>query len=396
MLIEELITLGKMLHKEGRFLGKRVMLGGGRAKSLSALANDSTYFFPVVASEYMSSDELVMVVRALERAYAMFARTAFALIPAVEVDSFDEATVRDYLSQFHTNIGMKPNFALSFEISSMKESTESSEFRMSVLNEANDDIGKPKVTQMDSFNQTKPFNTRLKPDQDDSTYRSTSAGKQMFSDLDWKKANELLPTSMQVPVKFVTKSDTGDVTTNIVEIIVNVKATMHKTPSGEMVRDVASSLLEKKGFLKFVKYISGEDDSTSDFLFGVSQMKFDLLNQKASPWIEAFKRRKRLADLAWGTLVNNFKPIATICLTMNEVNMLSTKYNIDVFKEAEKIMKTYYLLGFVIVDQVNEIVYTQFDSQPGFQEYPYKTLEREAANQDRVLKDMLKAMNAIR
>jgi len=385
MIIEEIVTLGKMIKKERKFLGKRLTVGGGRAKSLSSIANDSTYFFPVVASEYMASEELVMVIRALERAYAVFARTAFALIPAVEVDSFSSSTVRDYLSQFHTNIGIRPNAGVTLTFESAGSDKD---FNMLPLNEA-DKPYMPKTEPLDSLNKTgAEFST---VSNDVSQFKSTS--KSLFSDLDWKKANELLPTTLQIPVRFVTRNaQDAIVATNTVEIMVNIKATMHKTSSNELVRDIANTVNAKKGFLGFVKFISREEKSAADFLFGISQMKFDLLNQKANPWIEAFKRRQRLADLAKGTLVNSFKPIATICLTVNEVNLLKTKYGIDVFKQAEKIMKAYYLLGLVIVDQVNEIVYTQFDSQPGFQEYPYKTLEREAANQDRVLKDMIKAM----
>jgi hypothetical protein len=95
-------------------------------------------------------------------------------------------------------------------------------------------------------------------------------------------------------------------------------------------------------------------------------------------------------------LMNNLKPIATLCVTMNEVNALKTQYDIDVFKDVKKIMDAYYLLGFCIVDQVNEVVYVRYDSQVDFQEFPYKTLEREAASQDRTLKDMVKAMGALR
>lgn len=392
MIIEELLTGAKMMAKEAKYLGRRVYIGGSRTKSIASLSNDSTYFFPVVGSEYLSSDELVMLCRAFERSYAMFTRTCFSLIPAVEVPKFDEATVRDYLQKFHTNIGTSPN------VSRVVIDTGGPSFvdriSKSSLNEASTQAtGGISWTKDDNFRVNGTFKAASGSAGDAkdeaNPYKKATT---LFSDLDWKKANDMLPTTMQVPVKFV--DGNGNFTT--VEIMVNIKATMHKAGSGELIRDIANSVQGKSGFLRFVQYISGEQKSLSDFLFGISQMKSDLLNKKSNPWIEAFKRRKRLSDAALGTMADNYKPIATLCLTMNEVNMLKTKYNLDVFKEAASIMKTYYLLGFAIVDQVNEVVHVMYDSQPGFQDYPYKTLERESANQDRTLKDMVKAMGALR
>ncbi|MBS4063877.1 MAG: hypothetical protein KGZ74_04925 [Chitinophagaceae bacterium] len=402
MLFEEIVTLAKIFYKEMPFLKKgQLFLGGQRVKSIAQLANESTYFFPVVASENLTSDELIMIVRAIERSYAIFTRTGFSLIPAIEVGSFDDSTVKDYLSMFHTNIGTKSN--LSFKASNFIESA-SSDFNANILNEANfpkvNFAGADKkmsVSPMDAFGKdgSNTFAVEENKPKGYSSYVNKMTPSKIISDVDWRKANELIPTIIQIPVKFISRSS-NKVTEHMVELQVNVKATMHRASTDNLVHDIANTVAHKKGFLNFVRYLSGEQDSGADFIFGISQIKAELLDKKGSPWLAAFKRRKRLADIAWSMVSNNFKPIGTICLTMNEVELLKIKYNIDVFKEAEKIMKEYYLLGFLIADQTNEVLHVLYDSHPGFQEYPYKTLEREAANQDRVIKDMVKAMGAFK
>ncbi len=391
MLIEDLITLGKMLYKEKAFFGKRLHFGTSKGTSIAARANVSTYFFPVIAEDNLTSDEIVMIMRALERTYAVFTRTSFMLIPATEVDSFDEAMITDYLSKFHNNMGIRHDF--DFDVTLNSAITK--DLNANILNEATKvELKSPygKVYGDDvSIGNTLSFgsvgSTVANASNDTLKY-----GKGEFNNLDWKKANDLLPSSVTVPARFISK-DTNQAHT--VEIMVNVKAEMHKTPAEVLANGVASTMAEKKTLLNFVKLVSGEEASISDFLFGISQMKSDLIT-KGNPWLESFKRRKRLADLSFGMLKNNFIPTGTIALTMNTVNVLKQKYDIDVFKSADKIMKEYFLLGLLIADQTNEVLYTRFDSHSDFQEYPYKTLERESASQDKVIQNMIKAMGSYR
>jgi hypothetical protein len=415
-MIEELITLGKMyLKNKSIFPGKGDNIQiGGKIKSLAQASNEATYYFPVVASESLTPDENVMIMRALERVYALFTRTAFSLVPAIKVSNINIANVQDYLHQFHTNIGAKTPFGVNIRLEATTD-----QINYGILNEANA-AGNFKK-KMDNFadNVTSSTDTgnigayKIKHDYtyDDegkgtvdktekaqkyvSSFQSINKGA-VLGDVDWKKANDLIPTIVNVPVRFIEEQNNVIKTEYTVEISVNVKATMHRAPAETLIQDIMKSIHQGRGFLNFVKYFSGEEKSTADFMFGISNMKEDLMNRKSNPWLEAFKRRKRLSDLAWGTLIDNFKPIGTICLTMNEVNVLKNKYDIDIFKEAEKIIKQYFLLGFMIVDQVNELIYVQYDSQPGFQEYPYRTLEREGSNQDRTLRDMIKAMGNVR
>lgn len=371
LMLEELLTLGRMVLKNSSlFSGNRKLHLQLSGSSIARQANDATYYFPVIASDNLSTDEVTMMMKTIERSYALFARTAFSLIPAIEVPNLNQATVKEYLGRFHTNIGAQGNpQSYTLSINNLKfEAAGGENLNNGVLND---------------------FNAVLKEAGED--FPKTRPAK--FLDTDWKKANELMPTTISVPVTFISTDSNAQVTN---EIQVNVKATMHKASSKLLTADISKSLHQGRGFLNFVKYISGEQKSLIDFLFGISSMKEDMLNKKHIPWLEAFKRRKRLANLAWGTLAEQFKPTGTIVITMNEVNTLRNEYDIDIRKEAGKIMKEYFLLGFIILDQVNQMASIMYDGQPDFQEYPYKTLEREGMNQDKTVSDMIKAMGQFR
>lgn len=382
MLIEELVTLGKMLYKEGKtaLRFKQTELTSAKIKSLAQTANQSTYYFPVVASDNLTSSEVTMLMKALERQYMVFTRTAFSLVPAIQVDSIDKATMTNYLKQFHSNIGMRnafdPESLIKLFDESYKEKTDNltilnEDIRLLDINEMNPVTGKKGSTM--GGDPTILYNTKI--------------------DQEWKKANELIPTTMMAPI---TVYINGGTDATEFKIPVNIKATMHRVNSMALTNDIASTSTKKRGFLNFVKFISGEQKSLTEFLFAVSHMKQDALDNKKNPWLTAFKRRKRLANMTWNYVSENYKPIGTVVLTMDEVNQLKVKYDLDIFKESNKIMDEYLLLGFVILDQVNEVAHMKFDGQEHFQEYAYRTLEREGNNQDRAIKDMIKAMGSFR
>lgn len=372
MFIEDIIMLGRKIIKDNILKTKKITLTQ-RFKSLSQASTESTYFFPIACSEQLTSDELMMLMKMFERNYAVFTRTAFSLIPFVDMSN-SEYGIKEHLSKVHQNIGVPANIgSVSIKLEAASEG-----INYGILNENN--AAKEFVENLKSKVSVE------KADIHSQKKKAASQSATATVDHEWKKANEVLPTTVIIPL---------NVKDTTVEIPVHIKAVMHKVPTQVLIKDIVGSIHQSKGFLNFVKYISGEQKSLIDFLFGISNIKEDLLNRTKSPWLDAFKRRRRLAKLAWGTVADNYKPIGTIVLTMNEVNILKNQYDVDVFKEARKIMNQYYLLGFTILDQTNEIAYVMFDAYPDFQEYPYRTLEREANNQDKTLREMIRAMGRV-
>ena len=96
-------------------------------------------------------------------------------------------------------------------------------------------------------------------------------------------------------------------------------------------------------------------------------------------------------------LMNNYLPNGTIVITMNEVDYIKSEYGVDIMRSdhCRMLMDANFLLGFVVLDQTNEIAHVMYDGINGgsFQQYSYAALEREQQNSDRAMKEMFRLMN---
>lgn len=219
--------------------------------------------------------------------------------------------------------------------------------------------------------------------------------KEIFTDMDMKKSNEAVPTFAKATIGFVV-----DETEQVIErdVLVGIKVWVHKVPARELVSDIYNALINKRGFLKFVKYVSGEEKSLADLLFGIKELRTDATatrNQGVGQWLPAMRRRKRWSNMSVPYLMRNYTPNGTIVVTMNEVNYIRDEYGIDIMRDdhVRMIMDQSFLLGFVVLDQANEIVYVSYDGHGGkFEQYTYAMLEREQATSDRMMRELYRSM----
>lgn len=203
--------------------------------------------------------------------------------------------------------------------------------------------------------------------------------KEVFTDMDVKKANEAVPIFAKASIGFIV-DETEEVVTR--DVLVGIKAYIHRYSSKDMINDVYSGVINNRKFLKFVKFITGEERSLSDLIFGIKELKVDAIDSRnqASAWKTAFKRRKRWAKISIPYLMKEYTPNGTLVMTMNQVSYIKDEYGLDIMdpSNVKVVMDTNYLLGFVIIDQAEEIVYVTYDGHGyGFQQYTYAMLERE-------------------
>jgi hypothetical protein len=215
-----------------------------------------------------------MILRALERAYAMFTRTSFSLIPAVEVKDFNDATIKDYLDKFHSNMGLRHDFTAELQLNSDSPK----DFNCSILNEATKVTlkkdGLKSLKDKGAVSNSMSFGALGSVTKDENDNPAIYSTKPQMIDSDWKKANDMVPSTVMVPVTFISgDKDDPQRPSTTVDIMVNIKAFMHRIPSAAMVENIVSTLAQKKTLLNFIKFVSGEEKSVADFLFGISQMK---------------------------------------------------------------------------------------------------------------------------
>ena len=220
--------------------------------------------------------------------------------------------------------------------------------------------------------------------------------RSVFTDMDVKKANDALPMFAKATISFVV-DDTGEVLNR--DLLIGIKAYMHLAPAAELVTDIYNCIINKRKFLRFVKFITGEERSLSDLLFGINELKTDALSNKSESgrWRSAFRSRKRWSKISIPKLMKEYTPNGTLVITMNEVNYLKDQYGIDIMRSdhVKMLMDADFLLGFVIIDQANEMVYVTYDGHGyGFQQYTYHMLERAAEISQREMMQLYRAFKS--
>ncbi|WP_171567699.1 hypothetical protein, partial [Brevibacillus sp. MCWH] len=89
-------------------------------------------------------------------------------------------------------------------------------------------------------------------------------------------------------------------------------------------------------------------------------------------------------------------PNATIVISMEEAEYIRSQFGYDLMDESlvRKIMDTYFLLGFVIVDNSSQIVHFLFDGITNYQSVTFSGLET-GTRKDNELKEILKLVQRI-
>ena len=218
--------------------------------------------------------------------------------------------------------------------------------------------------------------------------------REIFTDMEMKKANEAVPTFARANIGFIV-DETEQVITR--SVLVGIKVYIHKIAAMDLVNDIYNCIINKRKFLKFVKFISGEEKSLADLLFSFKEMRLDALNTRSSTkrWASAFRQRKRLSKMSVPYLMKEYTPNGSVVLTMDAVQYIKDEYGIDIMtpEHVKMLMDASFLLGFVILDQANEIVYVTYDGHGGnFQQYTYDMLVREQELSNKTMRELYRTL----
>ena len=214
-----------------------------------------------------------------------------------------------------------------------------------------------------------------------------------LSDNDIKKCNELVPTTLSVSVQQIKGNSFG----TMLNFILGIKGVMHPVNSEEMVSNLLDGYKSGNKFFNFLRWTSGEITFFKDLLFNVEGIKEDVVKKhsKGSHWWTTLKRNRTLARVKNTFKKNSILPNATIVCSMEEIMEIQDAYNVDLMEPRNvlKLMDRYFLLGFVIVDESQELCYFIFDGEREFQALSFKGLERENNNKND-FKDIYKMINS--
>lgn len=235
-------------------------------------------------------------------------------------------------------------------------------------------------------------------DKDESPKVINTVLKDNLTDNDVKKANEMVPSMLHIVTHF--KDPDGTKILKTQDYLIGVKATVHPISSESMVENIARGIKKDRKFFNFVKFTSGEISFFKDFVFTIRDIKAEVKSKHSdSKWWSALLRRKNRSKFNFlekftDSKISSVLPNASIIVTIDEVDVIKNKYNIDLLKvkTAQELMNTYYLLGFAILDPATETIRTLFDGDADYNTLSYTALERENSNQAREVKNIMQVL----
>lgn len=215
-----------------------------------------------------------------------------------------------------------------------------------------------------------------------------------LSDNDVKKCNELVPTTLSLTLQVKAGDNFGGVS----NFVIGVKGLLHPVNSDDMISNLLSGYKSGNKFFNFLRWSSGEIKFIKDLILNMDNIKEDVVRKHAkngSGWWSALKRRRNIAALRRIKGSGRILPNTTIVCSINEIDELKEAYGVDLMNPTaiKKIMKTFFLLGFVVVDDSQELCHFIFDGENNYQVVSFNGLEKEN-NSKNDFKDIYKLINS--
>lgn len=215
-----------------------------------------------------------------------------------------------------------------------------------------------------------------------------------LSDNDVKKCNELVPTTLSLTLQVKSGNNFGGVS----NFVIGVKGLLHPVNSDDMISNLLSGYKSGNKFFNFLRWSSGEIKFIKDLILNMDNIREDVVRKHAkngSGWWSALKRRRNVAALRRIKGSGRILPNTTIVCSINEIDELKEAYGVDLMNPTsiKKIMKTFFLLGFVVVDDSQELCHFIFDGENNYQVVSFNGLEKEN-NSKNDFKDIYKLINS--
>ena len=224
-------------------------------------------------------------------------------------------------------------------------------------------------------------NSSLQSRLDDIRNNSRAGLTKLAKDQDYKKANELQPTLLQI--QFISTNDNNDPIT--VDAYVGIKTKIYCVDSADIANHIVSKRSYNFSLYNLIKATSGEIEFWRDFVFAIKKAKIDAVsntNRGSSSKLWKVLERRALASKInrFMSARNDATAITTLMMSAYDVEMLRKMEDIDISdsRVARKLMDDYNLVGIVIVDDSTESAKIIFDTgDDEYEPYTFKTLKRD-------------------
>lgn len=201
----------------------------------------------------------------------------------------------------------------------------------------------------------------------------------LLKDTDVKKLNDIQPYLMQVRLMAVNSKDEF---VNFMDFIVGVKVILHNIKSDEMIINIQHAIQNNGKLFNFIRWTTGEKSLFKDLLMHINDTKLDISNKSkgSSPWWATLKRLRETSKIQKSFFSRTqLVPQSTIVISAFDADIIEKTYgyNLRDPKFAIKLMKTLFLMNFIIVDEGTRTLNILYDGEKAYQMYALETLERE-------------------
>ena len=370
-------------------------------KSITSATKDLILTFPILVSSDADPVNACMMAKAHEKKCASLLHMLFT---AICVDSNED--VFDYVKKFHHNLGAM-NGTLDSYMDSLDQIAasidEDYEYKgtidKTVLGMVLEELKQSNYTLPDDIKETGIDEYKIIPASitgyKDRIIHEADAVKTIESiykvhnttvlDTEYKKANELMPTTMVV--NFIQKGEGGSPSMTQTAVI-GVKAKVYPVSSMDICNRITSKLEDKNVLNSFIRATTNEIGFFRDFLFAIDKAKIDAKSYGKSAssnklWKVLERRSTKSKFRRTLKMSNDATAITTLILTENDVDYIKTNKGIDLYNVsfARKLLDAYNFMGICIMNEATEVVSILYDTgDDNYERLTFSNLEREASD----------------
>ena len=412
--------------------------------SITAMAKDLILQYPCYASSDVETENISIVSKAIEKQLAAFQLAVWSADTAFGIDPTTANGTRDFIKRYHSNndspdkvsyVGNLVNNISTFTSDGAAESVtecsivsvdnvdcsmsrENKERLWATLEASIDgsklnDLYQPAINTIKGYSKmTKAIEGKTIAERVDATIdhgpvvqpidrairnednKLTNVGTaRMTFERDYKSS---MADPTMISVNFFVR-DAGN--SRVQSAVIGIKTMTRVASSAAMRSNIVSALQSSNSNFKFVQWTRGEIGIIKDLLLDISQIKEDATTRDTvGKWFGAMRKRKRNHKAYKGGNAT-INPFTTLIITSADVAAIKEASGYDLLDSntAQHLMDTLYLLGFVIVDQDTNIVYTMFDEFGDFAQNTLSSLKtsNKADTDYSQLKDVLKLVGRI-
>jgi hypothetical protein len=206
-----------------------------------------------------------------------------------------------------------------------------------------------------------------------------------------RRVSDLAPLTMPVQVFYKAGDKLRETT-----VLVAVKTVIHVIPSAEMTAQVGVSLRDDRFIFRTIQWTTGEIAFWKDFILNLDKIKNDVSNdQKTGGWFWSLRTQATNSSAALAFKKEHILPTTTLIMSLDEVEEVKKSYGIDILKAptAMSLIKLFHLIGLIIVDPAADVMHIFDVVSRKFERTTIPAEERD--NNALTKKDMMKTFSAL-